>query len=104
MIKLELNGDELLKIIEVCGKSGVTGLRLGKDLELTFVGTQKPNEVPVEAQANAPLESEIEKESFAKAQADLRKQSLEEMKLIDPVAYEKLVASGDLVDEETSQD
>lgn len=101
MLELKLQGEDLLRLIEVCSKSGVCRLKLGKDIELTFGGQADPVKVPVAAQANAPLEREIEVESFAKAQAELRKEALENMKLEDPVMYERLIASGDLVDETT---
>lgn len=100
MLKLELNGEDLLKLIDACGKSGVSHLKLGKDIELTFGGHANPTEVPTTLQANEVAEKAIEVESFAEAEAELRKERLESMKLEDPARFEQLLASGDLVDEE----
>lgn len=102
MLKLELNGEDLLKLIEACGKSGVSHLKLGKDIELTFGGQATPTEVPTISQANELAEKAIEVESFAEAEAELRKERLESMKLEDPARFEQLLASGDLVDEENN--
>lgn len=103
MLKLSLTGDDLLRLIEACGKAGVSNLKLGKDIELTFGGKADPAKVPVEVKANTPLEEAIEKESFVKAEADIRKDRLESMILEDPSNFERLLASGDLVDDETTE-
>lgn len=104
MLKLDLNGEDLLKLIEACGKSGVSTLKLGKDIELTFGEKANSSKVPELVEANATLEKEIELESFRKAEREIRKDNLESMLIENPVLYERLLSSGDLVDEETTQD
>ena len=104
MLKLNLNSDDLLKLVECCSKSGVLSLRL-KDLELTFgcnrnetTQVSQPPAVIAEAEAKA---SEIEFDSYRKAEKDLQKEEIELMMLKDPSAYEEMVVAGELVDEET---
>lgn len=105
MLKLELNGEDLLKLIETCGKSGVSHLKLGKDIELTFVSKEIETlkSLPL-AKEMAEAEKEIELESFAKATAEIRKDDLESMMLTNASKFEELIVSGALEDDEETED
>lgn len=104
MLKFELTATSLVTIIEACAKNGVAELELGKDVRLTFGSrSNEPTQVqPLygnETPAVLETARAIEQESFERKQEEMQKDTLETMKLEDPVEYERLITSGELVDE-----
>lgn len=79
----------LCKLIKVCVKSNVTSLKLG-DIQLEF-GTQ--TRVPILAQTRADefQAVKITEEAIKDDRAEQLSQEVEDLRLSDPLAYEKFI-------------
>lgn len=101
MDEKQLNSDEICKIIEACAKAGVSSLKCGP-LELSF-GKQTESHHSVQ-----PAVTEITDDQHRKMTEDaitqdeirLRKDQIEQMLIENPALAEKLVADGDLEDDD----
>lgn len=101
MVELKVSAKDLLALIETCAKNQVRSLKLS-DLELTFgPAAMETTLVQPHIESPAVLEKtqEVERESLEEIQRQMNKDALEVMKLEDPAEYERLVTSGELVDE-----
>lgn len=95
-----VDADALCKIIGMCAKSGVAKLQLGA-LQLVFDAKDKSVE-SLSMVETKPLEQEqankIGEEVQAQELARLREDELENLKLANPLAYERFIAEGEIED------
>lgn len=92
--------NELCEIIKTCRKYGVADVQIA-DLKLQFAShdPQSPEARPVRLTKEQKAKAEaIERENFEDNEARIREEQLEYLKLSDPLAYEELIARGELGD------
>ena len=94
----ELTTDQLFDIIDMCCDRGVTEFKFG-DLYLRFDLTFSPTKkAPV---ASIKKVESINENSLLNSEVDLREDQAQQLLIEDPVAYEKLLAQGDLENAKT---
>lgn len=96
------DADEICRIIDMCGKSGVREFTFNKLTIMFGTNARYPDQEPIfipEALARA-TESQA-RESLEKDEIKSRLNELDQMVIEDPVRFEELLKSGDLRDEET---
>jgi hypothetical protein len=98
---LVANIDDLCKIIAVCAKNGVSEIRVGEFCLSFGMEDHQPNTypirkrpVPTRNKAAQKIQEEAEAQSLAQQVSD----DLEELKLSNPLAYERLLATGEVGD------
>jgi len=113
-VKNGLDSKQVCDIIESCAKSRVVKLKFG-DLEIEFAqcGSNQPSilEGMTNPQETAPTNSKTpeaaisdqqhedrNKEALESDELNLRDDQMAELLLVNPVAHEEMVASGDLED------
>lgn len=95
------NIDDLCKIIAVCAKHGVSEVSVG-ELHLSFgmrdqqTNTYQPRTRPVPTRNKAA--QKIQSEAEASDIAHQLSEDIEELKLSNPLAYERLLATGEVED------
>jgi restriction endonuclease Mrr len=95
------SADDLVKIIEVCSKSGVQLFKSG-DLEVNFRQVHAPTIEPVFVPREIEEQAESQaREATEEEEVSFRKEQLEELLISDPARLEELIRSGDLVDEDS---
>ena len=99
--KAELNNSvvspkELCKIIEVCAAQGVHEFNFN-GIYLVFGGADQPTQKHSPIKTKSGQANKITEEAEAQQLAFQREQSLEELRLTDPLAYERLI-EGELED------
>lgn len=92
--KNHLTATEICEILRQCGSSGVKELKF-LDLHVTLAGPQRddkdvPNNLP--GQAWNPTE---EKKNVAEEGLSFQEDQFAEMQILDPVAYEQILATRD---------
>lgn len=93
---MKMTSADICAIIKTCADSGVTFLCLG---ELTVEFNNHRSEPPIQDEEVNPMlqevvsENEIERDEIA-----LRDDQLAHMEIEDPVAYERELLKGDLID------
>lgn len=101
---MEMKGTDLIKVIDACGKNGVSHIKIG-DVEISFNGfvIQTESDYPKVAQQvdevvttdpNFDLQERVEVEG----------NDTEMMMLNDPLGYEEAVMRNELEDSETMED
>ncbi len=104
--KTALSVDEICRIIELCGRTGVAELKFG-GLQVRLVHTvpflrpeePAPETVPTSAPDTA-ISAQVEKDALVEAELELREDQLHRLAIEDPVEYERMKLSGDIVDAE----
>lgn len=94
-----VNADDLCRIIKECAKSKVRELNLGA-LNLAFGPTDQLDLKPLDSVETKPLEQAMkisEEERLREKEARFQDE-LDQLRLTDPLAYEKYIAEGDLKD------
>ncbi len=100
---------EICNIIRSCNLNNVANFKFG-ELEVSFHKSAVPEMASTEGRQIPPLQvseavvEELEANQLLSETVDLRKQQLDLLQVTDPVAYEELVASGDLLDESQQED
>lgn len=92
---------EICNIIEACAKSGVETFR-AHDIEISFkprasVPSQEPLFIPPEVERAAESQA---RESLIRDEVEHKQNELDQLIINDPLAFEELLRSGDLEDEE----
>jgi hypothetical protein len=86
---------DICSIVKICGESGVVEFTLGK-LKVTFKDTRtqaiEPAESISQEQQDAVVEEVTERDELAHKEA-----MLAQMEIEDPVEFERLMTSGDLI-------
>lgn len=108
-----LTADEVCRIIEVCGESQVSELKFG-DLHLVMGGPTlrpastdaevAPNHSPVAPAAIVAIQKQEAERSLVQAEADLKRDQLDQMIIEDPSQAERLLIQGELEDDGTNAD
>lgn len=90
--------DELIRVIEACGRLGVNRLKLGPDTEILFTATPQ-----ITARPNSPeltrAQEKLDKANLEKDEMRFRDDEVANLLIEDPARYEQLIAQGDLIDE-----
>lgn len=100
---------EICNIIRVCNSNNVANFKFG-EVEVSFHKSAVLEVAHTEGRQIPPLQiddstlDEQEADLLLTETVDLRKQQLDLLQVTDPVAYEELVASGDLLDESQEED
>lgn len=101
---MTIESKDLVKIIESCGKNGVTLFKCG-DIEINFIKFVKYDEKDYPKEVSPILESENVDPNFAAQEAyDEVSQDTEELMITDPARYEEQLFKGDLEPSETHTD
>lgn len=92
---------ELKKLIELCGKNGVSELSLGEFKVVFASQTKEVAETPAVIQTKeTEVQSQVvEKEALAQASKDLDENDLAVMQIEDPIRYEQLMIERELEDD-----
>jgi hypothetical protein len=111
MQKKALDTDGICSIIEACSRAGVAELKFGS-LHVSFLPKLEQAQRVVWESASAPSSSDAahsdaiqktnDEERLMFDEKALREQQLDEMMITDPLAYEELIASGELEDSRTA--
>lgn len=101
MSGMNFSAEELIRIIEVCSKSGVQLFKSG-DLEVNFRNIHAPviESVYVPEEVKQVAESQA-REAIEQEEVGYKQEELAEMLIYDPAKLEELIRSGDLVDEKS---
>lgn len=92
--------DDLCRIIAVCAKNGILEARVG-ELQLIFGKKDQSFQNPFASVQTKPNEQQIQKISEEAKEQDRISRieyDLEELKLSDPLGYERLLGVGELGD------
>lgn len=94
---------DICSIVSQCGESGVAEFTLGR-LKVTFKSTRLKLEEPIyseipESQQEAVIEEVTERDEIAHKEA-----LLAQMEIEDPVEFERLMTSGDLMNSKVGAD
>lgn len=101
------SADDICRILEASAKAGVRTLKFaGLDVEFESAGVTNPNGAP--AHYIAPPTAEIaepnhvaqDRESRLMDELKMREDQIEELLLSDPVEAERLIAQGELAEDE----
>ncbi len=96
--------NELAKIIEACGKNGVTHFKMG-DIEMTFNGvvihSEKDYSSTVE---NIGQDVQIDPNIKRQEEYEIASDEHEHLLVTDPLAYEEMLLKGDMEESETHMD
>lgn len=107
----KLNVKNVCEIIKACGSAGVSKLKFG-DLELEFHIREEKQEItqtiPMysvshtyqDDNSQGPESDSVSPELLQKQEAELKQQEVSEMLITDPAAYEELLFSGALTNED----
>lgn len=101
---MDIDGKEIVKIIEACGKSGVSQFKCG-EIEISFNGfvIQKESDYPVKM-------SQVEKVAITDPNFDLQtnyetdSEDMETLMITDPAAYEEKLFKDELEESNTHMD
>lgn len=96
--KRALSIPEVVQLIEVCAKNGVSSLKF-LELDVSFDKAVQTIQV-LENPTRVPEEEilKTERESLEREEEDFRENQIAEMMLRDPMMAEKLIAEGELED------
>lgn len=89
-----MNLKDLIKLIETCGKNGVTQLKIG-EIEVLFDEKQRHNIDYLTHNDTINVDSNSDYEEESPLSKELSDIELEELKLSDPIAYEKYITDAD---------
>lgn len=98
--------EEIVKIIEACGKNGVSHFKMG-EVEINFNGFVKHTKSDYAEKVESITESEVIVDPNLQAQVnyELQQEEVENLLITDPLAYEELMMNSDnLEDSETHTD
>jgi hypothetical protein len=107
-----LKAEEVCSILKVCAEAGVNEITF-RDLNVRFGPPAETRRPEQDAESASPSSSEtvlseiaakIDQETIEEQEIRIREQQLDELRITDPLAYEKLVISGELVDGIKSED
>ena len=101
---MELKSEELVNIINACGKNGVNCIKIG-DIDIEFNGFVKVLETDYPEMVDGTEKIVMTDPNF-KAQQDVEKEleDIEELLILDPAAYEERLLKGDLEESENNLD
>lgn len=101
MSGMNFSAEELVRIIEVCSRSGVQLFKSG-DLEVNFGRVHAPTIEPVFIPEEVKRVAESQaREAIEKEEVGYKQEELADMLINDPARLEELIRSGDLVDEKS---
>lgn len=99
MSGMNFSADEVIRVIEVCSRSGVQLFKSG-DLEVHFRNIHAPIIAPVYVPEEVVKVAESQaREELEKEEVEYKREELEDMLINDPARLEELIRSGDLIDE-----
>jgi len=99
--EITMASEDICRIIEQCGKTGVSVLKYGP-LEISFDVVRTSVESPYpEIENSAEKSREIHQTTILQQEIETKEDMLSRLQIEDPVELEKLIMSGDLNDSET---
>ena len=110
---MNLTTSELLEIIKSCKDSGAIEITFSKGPVRRIVFDHKPNAVisPTLNQPSASENTEINlpnevkfTEESVKPEREDEQRAIDELMISDPARYEEMIARGEIIDEQNSQD
>lgn len=101
---MDIDGKEIVKVIEACGKSGVSQFKCG-ELEISFNGfvIQKESDYPVKIDQVA--DSVVSDPNFGlQNDYEVDGEDMETLMITDPAAYEEKLFKNELEESQTHTD
>lgn len=97
---ITMASEDICRIIDLCGKSGVSVLKYGP-LEISFGSHPTARTTPYpEIENSAEKALLIHTDTISKEEVETKDDLLSRLQVEDPVALERLIMSGDIEDAE----
>ena len=97
---MEMKASELEKIINACGKNGVSNIKIG-EIEINFNGFVKVLESDYPKMVEGAEKIAVTDPNFERQQeVEKELEDIEELLILDPVAYEEKLLKNELEDQE----